>query len=409
MNDPKIVGRHLLKCDFLVIQGTDFVRWLDECYNINMKIIKIIIFQIMILSLLVSCEKIVLESNKSLKPSSKTTTIDKSFSTIWKVGDPAFGDGGLSITFPTSNFEAYQYDYTIDWGDGSAIESSLDDTELTHVYAEPGDYRIRILGKFESMTTYLKADKDKLIKVEQLGEVGWKKLDYAFYSADNLKDFEGSVASTVLSAEFMFSFCSKLENVKLSGPKSFNLSSMKGLFLKASNLRNIQFSDFDFSSVTSMAMMFRETTNLTNLDLSNINSSSLTSMELMFYDSGIETLTLSNMDTSRVENMQQVFQDASSLHNLDVTGWDTSRVTNMRSMFLRASSLTSLDLSHFNTSMVTTFYQMFNRASSLTYVNLDWWTISGTSDTTNVFDLNDTTLQVQCDQGSGMIFGENCI
>ena len=101
-------------------------------------------------------------SCKSIQLGGTRTSIDNSFVTTWRVGDPSYGDGDLSLTFPTSNFEAYNYDYVIDWGDGTEPESSQSTTELTHTYSAAGDYKVKVTGQFEAMTTYLKDDKDKL-------------------------------------------------------------------------------------------------------------------------------------------------------------------------------------------------------------------------------------------------------
>lgn len=114
---------------------------------------------------LFSCQKINLAG--LVKDSKKVP-----FISVWRVGDPSYGDGSLSLTFPTNVFDPYEYDYIIDWGDGTAVEVSQDSTELTHVYSNAGDYNVKIIGKFQAMTTYLKVDKDKLIEVKQLGDVG---------------------------------------------------------------------------------------------------------------------------------------------------------------------------------------------------------------------------------------------
>ena len=62
---------------------------------------------------------------------------------------------------------------------------------------------------------------------------------------------------------------------------------------------------------------------------------------------------LSNLDTSKVTDMDSMFRDCSSLETLDVSGFDTSRVTDMSGMFYECNSLTTLDVSHFDTSKVT--------------------------------------------------------
>ncbi|EPA0843941.1 BspA family leucine-rich repeat surface protein, partial [Enterococcus hirae] len=69
---------------------------------------------------------------------------------------------------------------------------------------------------------------------------------------------------------------------------------------------------------------------------------------------------LSQLDTSNVTDMREMFRGMNSITSLDLSGFDTSNVTNMKWMFgggLR--SVTSLDLSGFDTSKVTTMGSMF--------------------------------------------------
>ncbi|WP_430598871.1 hypothetical protein IGL03_000282 [Enterococcus sp. DIV0808] len=68
---------------------------------------------------------------------------------------------------------------------------------------------------------------------------------------------------------------------------------------------------------------------------------------------------LSQLDTSNVTDMANMFRGMSSVTSLDVSGFDTSNVTDMRSMFYGMSSVTSLDVSNFDTSKVTFMSYMF--------------------------------------------------
>ena len=68
---------------------------------------------------------------------------------------------------------------------------------------------------------------------------------------------------------------------------------------------------------------------------------------------------LSQLDTSKVTTMGNMFRALSSITSLDVSGFDTSNVTTMIYMFNGLSSVTSLDLSNFDTSKVTDRWNMF--------------------------------------------------
>ena len=129
--------------------------------------------------------------------------------------------------------------------------------------------------------------------------------------------------------------------------------------------------------------MFSECSNLTTLDLSGFDTSNVTDMCGMFFNcSGLTTLDLSGFDTSNVMDMRVMFHGCSGLTTLDVTGWNTSNVTSMDSMFRDCSNLTTLDLSGFDTSEVMIMDCMFSDCSSLTtiYIGDKWKTASSHDD-----------------------------
>ena len=144
-------------------------------------------------------------------------------------------------------------------------------------------------------------------------------------------------------------------------------------FFECRNLTSvIGISNLNTSNVTNMVQMFRDCQSLTSLDLSNFNTSNVTDMGLMFAGcSSLTNLDLSSFNTENVTNMSFMFEGCSSLVNLDLSSFNTSNVTDMNSMFEKCSSLTNLDLSGFNTGNVKTMYGMFNKCSSLTNLNVN--------------------------------------
>ena len=99
---------------------------------------------------------------------------------------------------------------------------------------------------------------------------------------------------------------------------------------------------------------------------------SITSLEYFFseyYDDNmiyLESVDLSNFDSSLVNNLGMMFYNCSSLKYIDFSNFDTSLITDMYYMFETCSSLESIDLSNFNTSLVTDMYSTFSGCSSLT-------------------------------------------
>ena len=111
---------------------------------------------------------------------------------------------------------------------------------------------------------------------------------------------------------------------------------------------------------------------LKTLNVSNLDTSQVANMSNMFYACmGLTSLDLSNFDTSQVTNMSDMFGGCMGLTSLDVSNWNTSQVTNMSNMFNYCTSLTSLDLSNFNTSQVTTMDGMFIGCESLRDIKIN--------------------------------------
>ena len=117
--------------------------------------------------------------------------------------------------------------------------------------------------------------------------------------------------------------------------------------------------------------LFDECSSLQQIDLSFFDTSNVTSMRSMFVVcSSLTSLNLSGFDTSKVTTMNGMFERCSSLTSLNLSNFDTSKVTSMSSMFSECTSLTSLDLSNFDTSNVTDMSYLFSECSSLTSLNL---------------------------------------
>ena len=94
--------------------------------------------------------------------------------------------------------------------------------------------------------------------------------------------------------------------------------------------------------------MFSGCSGLTSLDLSGFDTSSVTDMSSMFgYCYFLKSLDVSRFDTSSVTDMSDMFASCDVLTSLDLSGFDTSNVTDMSNMFRHCSGLTSLDVSGF--------------------------------------------------------------
>ena len=167
-----------------------------------------------------------------------------------------------------------------------------------------------------------------------------------------------------------------------------NPSSTSGLFSNLTNVTSIDLSNIDTSGMTNMSNMFSDNTSLTNITFGdNFNTANVTNMSGMFKNCTIlKTIDLSSFNTSNAIIFASMFMNCQGLQNLDLKSFNTSNVTSMLSMFYNCSSLTSLDLSSFNTSNVERMETMFYNCSSLTSLDLSNFDTSKITDMTYMFN-----------------------
>ncbi|EGP5747376.1 hypothetical protein DQ184_13685, partial [Enterococcus faecium] len=145
-------------------------------------------------------------------------------------------------------------------------------------------------------------------------------------------------------------------------------------------------------SSTNLSYCFENNLRLTTMDLSNLDTSKVTTMYQMFTScKNLTRLDVSNWDTSNVTNMSGMFSSCINLTSLDVSHWDTSNVTNMAYMFQNCSGLTSLDVSHWDTSNVTDMTSMFYNCSGLTTLDLSSWNCDKVTNNGSMFRTSDST------------------
>ena len=150
-------------------------------------------------------------------------------------------------------------------------------------------------------------------------------------------------------------------------------------FYECSKLKTITgISNLTTTNVTSMSEMFRGCSSLTSLNLSSFNTKTVTDTQLMFEGcSSLTSLNLSSFNTTQVTSMAWMFSGCSSLTSLDLSSFNTAKVTDMHYMFMDCTSLKGLDLSSFNTSSVTNYGSMFSNVPDQCFVYMPTGTLAG--------------------------------
>ncbi len=145
--------------------------------------------------------------------------------------------------------------------------------------------------------------------------------------------------------------------------------------------------NLDTSKVTNMKDMFENCRNLETLDVSHFDTSQVTDMSGMFEDcSNLSSLDVSHFDTSQVTDMASMFGGCSNLNSLDLSHFDTSQVTDMAGMFDFCCNLKTLDVSHLDTFNVNRMNSMFQDCQNLKTLNLSHFNTSKVTDMDCIFD-----------------------
>lgn len=146
-----------------------------------------------------------------------------------------------------------------------------------------------------------------------------------------------------------------------------------GLKLKILDLSNVDF-DFIASGNFGYYTPFIDLELLEHLNLSNSiirhPPSSGVSLIAMKPRTTIKEIDLTNVNTSNVTNMSNMFSNMISLNNLDLSSFNTVNVRDMSNMFSNMTSLNSLNLNSFNTSNVTDMSGMFSNSDNLSELSL---------------------------------------
>ncbi|MBR6253609.1 MAG: BspA family leucine-rich repeat surface protein [Clostridia bacterium] len=188
----------------------------------------------------------------------------------------------------------------------------------------------------------------------------------------SLNNFDTSNVTNMLR---MFAGCNEIYTLSLTGFNTQNVTIMRAMFEDCVFLTDI-YGTFDTRNVTDMGEMFLNCYFLRdsiNDFLSGFNTSKVTKMDYMFTRCAKLThIDLSNFDMHNVTNMSYMFWGCYALNTIDFgDDCNASGVTTMMSMFNECSSLTELDLSSVSTKYLTNIESMFEGCTNLKSLKLN--------------------------------------
>jgi predicted ribosomally synthesized peptide with SipW-like signal peptide len=132
--------------------------------------------------------------------------------------------------------------------------------------------------------------------------------------------------------------------------------------------------------------LFQDMSSLVTVDTSNLNTSRTEQMNNLFYKcTALKNLDVSGFDTAKATTFRQMFYQCSSLKNLDVSAWDTGNVTDMYYMFYSCTGMTELDLRGLDMQNVETTKGMFCGAKNIQKVDATGWDLTGLLESSGMF------------------------
>ncbi|MFZ4058678.1 MAG: BspA family leucine-rich repeat surface protein [Ferruginibacter sp.] len=102
--------------------------------------------------------------------------------TKWKTDNPGVTNSNqIKLRFQNN----ISLNYRVNWGDG-IINQNVTTSEITHTYATPGTYTVRLSGTLNSLKFEGGHDRLKLLSIEQWGTIEWETFSTSFEGCENL-------------------------------------------------------------------------------------------------------------------------------------------------------------------------------------------------------------------------------
>lgn len=290
-----------------------------------------------------------------------------------------------SIIIPINPDFQSEYDYSVDWGDGTVSGNVKGDGN--HTYANAGTYEVTITGTFPAIQFGSDASQDvndqKILSVLQWGNGTWKGMDRAFAGCKNLTsvqgDNKGPILAPLSSLNAMFSDCVSL-NGSLNGWDLSNVDDISYMFNGAIHF-NGNIHDWDVSGVTNMEYLFANAEAF-NGDIADWDVSRVKRMNYMFMKATVFNGALNNWAVDSVGNMEGMFSEALSF-NQDIGNWNVKSVKNMSHMFQDAKSFNQ-NLNDWNVDSVTNMSNMFAYADVFNG-DVSSWNVENVQDMSYMF------------------------
>ena len=288
------------------------------------------------------------------------------FITTWKTDNPGKSNS-TSIEIPTN--PSYSYRYDVDWDNDGSFEDIGVTGNITHDYGTSDTFEVAIRGQFPAIRFLNITDKEKILEVEEWGEITWETMDNAFRGCINLHitATDAPDLSVVTDMSNMFTGCIVF-NESLDHWDVSNVQYMNRMFSEASSF-NQSLNNWDVNNVQDISDMFYKAS-VFNQPLDRWVLDSLKFMEGVFRQATSFNQNINSWKIAGVNSLDLVFSGATS-YNQPLDQWDVSNVISMYAMFSSAASFNQ-ELGDWNVSSVRDLSSMFSGASVYDQPLDDW-------------------------------------
>ncbi len=268
-----------------------------------------------------------------------------------------------TLTIPTD--PALTYNYEVEWGDGSPNQVISFSNPLSHEYATPGEYQVRIRGDFPRIVFANSGNSGSVLSIDQWGSIEWSDMWQAFENCTNMRLLatDAPDLSQVTRLGRMFRNCSSLESPDLSNWETGTITAMPFMFFRAYDF-NGDITSWDVGNVTNFNFTFDEAVAF-NQDISgwNIgeNVTGSISMFAMFEQALAFDQPIGSWDMNKVSTISFMFKQTTSF-NQSLANWQTGSIPQMEGTFDDAAAFDQ-PLGDWDISAVVNMKNMLNNTA----------------------------------------------
>ena len=276
-----------------------------------------------------------------------------SFISTWTVsGNEAARTVTLPLVQNNNAGSANTINFTIDWGDDTAIETidAYNHADRTHIYGTNDTFTVTMSGTIQGLRFANGDMKAKIASITQWGS--FNVTNNETFNGCGILTVSATDAPTITTTSFykMFMSCLLLTG-DFSTWDTSTVTNMDLTFYTCAYF-NSPLADWDVSNVTTMEHMFRATTRF-NQPLNDWDTTNVTDMGNMFMDCDIFNQNLNDWNVEKVTSMLQMFEGAEDFVG-NVSGWNPTKSTTMYGMFNGCTNFNQ-NMSAWNFSDVTSF------------------------------------------------------